>query len=257
LKDNNCKHFWSLVFTLAERDIRVKYAQTFFGLTWMIVQPIISYFMISFFFGKLLRVNQQITDYSLFAYFGMMAWYYFSYIVGYSGISLLQNQDIVQKTNIPKLVLPFSKAFSGLFEFIIWLTVGILIFFIKGNHPDFKFILIPFLIIFNMIAGLSIGLWLSAITIKYRDIYHFIPYVIGISIFITPVLYPVTMVPENIKFIIYLNPMAGIIEGYRFLILNYEMPTYKYLYGLVALLIFFLIGIYYFKRTEKKMADLI
>ena len=249
--------FWSLVFSLAKRDLRIKYVQTYFGIAWVCVQHILGYLLIYFFFGKLLKGSHDIPNYPIFAYCGMMGWYYFSNIVGYSGISLIQNQEIVQKTNIPKLALPISKSISSLFEFLIWIVVLIFLFPITGNYPGFKILLLPVFVLLNLIAGLSIGLWISAFTIKYRDIYHFIPYVVGITIFITPVLYPVNMVPDNLKFIVYINPMAGIIEGYRWIILKSGIPSVKYLYGFVSMIIFFILGLLYFKSVEKKMADII
>ncbi len=249
--------FWSLVFTLAKRDLRIKYVQTYFGFVWITVQPILGYLLISFFFGKLLKVSKDIPDYPIFAYCGMMGWYYFSNIAGFSGISLIQNQDMVQKTNIPKLALPVSKAFSGLFEFFIWIIILFIIMSFSGNYPNFHLIILPFFILLNLIAGLSIGLWVSAFTIKYRDFYHLIPYVVGITIFITPVLYPVGMVPDNLKFIVYLNPMSGVIEGYRWIFLKTGLPIIQYLWGFGALIIFFILGLINFKSVEKKMADII
>jgi lipopolysaccharide transport system permease protein len=254
---NKYNRFWTLVFTFAKRDIKIKYVQTFFGITWVIVQPVLGYLMLSLFFGKLFKASNQIADYSTFAYCGMMAWYYFSFVVSYSGVSLSQNQDLIQKTNIPKLVFPFSKAFSGLFEFCIWLIVIIIILFLKGDFIPLKIIFLPFFVLINLIAGLCVGIWVSAFTIKYRDFFHFIPYVIGIAIFITPVLYPIEMVPQNLKFLVYFNPMAGVIECYRWVILRAGLPSIQFLYGFILLFIFSILGLFYFNKVEKKMADII
>ena len=254
---NKYNRFWTLVFTFAKRDIKIKYVQTFFGIAWIIVQPILGYLLVSLFFGKLLKVSHEMHNYPMFAYCGMMAWYYFSFVVSYSGVSLSQNQDLIQKTNIPKLVLPVSKAFSGLFEFSIWLIVIIVILFINGWYPPFKIFFLPLIVLINLMAGLCIGIWVSAFTVKYRDFYHFIPYVVGIAIFITPVLYPITMVPENLKFMVYLNPMAGVIECYRWILLRAEFPSLNFLYGFALLALFFVLGLFYFKKVEKKMADII
>lgn len=246
-----------LCLTFAARDIRIKYVQTLFGTGWVIVQPTLAYLLISFFFGKLLEVGDELVDYPLFAYCGMMSWYFFTYIAGFSGLSLAQNQDIVQKTNIPKLTLPFSKSLSGLFEFTVWFITLIVIMFIKGMHPGLKVILLPLFVILNMIAGLSIGIWISALSARFRDLFHLIPYIVGASIFVTPVLYPVSLVPQNLTTFIYFNPIAGIIESYRWLILGYGSPSLMFLYGYGLLALVFLSGIFYFRRVEKQMADII
>ncbi|MDD3877287.1 MAG: ABC transporter permease [Bacteroidales bacterium] len=246
----------ALILAFAVRDIRTQYAQTKLGIVWSFIQAITAALIINFFFGILIKIQIQNIPYILYAFPGMMAWYYFSYIVNYSGTSLVQSQHIINKMYFPKLILPLYKTLVGLIEFLIWF-VFFLIMLILYSHPiSVNAVLLPFCILLNIITGLSIAIWLSAITIRYRDVFHIIPYVVGFGIFVTPVFFETAMIPQAYHFLIYFNPMAGVIACYRWCLLDMYLSV-NYLLGIIPVFLLFLSGLYYFRRVEGKIADII
>lgn len=255
----NLKKVWqyrTLIYTFTKRDIRVQYAQTRLGILWGFIQAFTAAFILNFFFGILLKVPTGNIPYIVFAFPGMIAWYYFSWIISYSGTSLLQSQHIIKKIYFPKLILPFYKTLAGLFEFAIWFLVFLLIALYYGFPLSARLLLLPFPVLLNMITGLSVAVWLAAITVRYRDALLIIPFVIGFGIFVTPVFFVTTMIPLDYQYLIYLNPMAGVIALYRWCLLGSSFSVY-YLLGIIPTLLLFVSGLFYFRRVESVMADLI
>lgn len=255
----NLKKVWqyrALLFTFTKRDIKVQYAQTRLGILWSFIQAVTAAVIIHVFFGMLLKIDIPGAPYIVYAFPGMMAWYFFSFIVSSSGTSLMQSQHIIKKIYFPKLILPIYKSFTGLIEFLIWfiLYLFLLLYFRHPLSP--KVLLLPFGIFLNMIVGLSIGIWLSALTVRYRDAFHIIPYLIGFGVFVTPVFYESAMVPAAFHFLIYLNPMAGVIAFYRWCLLDMDISVY-YLLGIIPAVLIFIFGLFYFRKVEGTMADLI
>ena len=189
------------VFTI--RDIKVQYTQTRLGILWSLVQAIAAALIANFFFGKLGGFSSGDVPYLVFAYPGIIAWYYFSYIVTYSGTSLMQSQHIIKKVFFPKLILPFYKSIVGLVEFASWFIVyaGIVIYY--SHSFSINIIALPLALLCNMIVGLSVGIWLSAITVRYRDAMLIIPFLIGFGILLTPVFFDTIMIPSQYHFFIY------------------------------------------------------
>ncbi len=247
----------ALVFVFARRDLKVQYSQTFMGILWSLLQPLTGLLIFSFFFSYVIKVDTGGIPYPLFAFSGMISWYFFSALMAQSGTSLMQSQYLIRKIYFPKLVLPVSKALSCFAEFGISLALLFAIMLATGYLPGVRLLLLPVFILLNLLTGLTVGLWLSALTIRYRDFHHIIPYLLNFGIWLTPVFYPVTLLPEKIKFLIYFNPMAGVIAGFRWSLLGGEAPSvhYTYAFGLVVLLFFG--GLYYFRRMETKIADLV
>ena len=168
----------------------------------------------------------------------------------------MQSQQIIKKIYFPKLILPIYKSFAGLIEFIIWFIFYLLILIYFRFPLSIKTLMLPFGILLNMIVGLSIGIWLSALTVRFRDAFHIIPYLIGFGVFITPVFYESAMVPSAFHFFIYLNPMAGVIAFYRWCLLDMEISVF-YLLGIIPAFLMFILGLFYFRRVEGVMADII
>lgn len=244
------------MIAFAGRDIRTQYAQTKLGIVWSFIQAITAALIINLFFGLLINMQIPGIPYIIYAFPGMMAWYYFSYIVSNSGTSLTQSQHIIKKIYFPKLILPLYKTIVGLVEFLIWFVLYIIILIIFQQPFSFMFLLLPVGIFMNIITGLSIAIWLSALTVRYRDVFHIIPYLVGFGIFITPVFYGTTMIPSNYSFLIYLNPMAGVIAYYRWCLLDMDFSLY-YLLGLIPTFLLFFSGLFYFRKVEGIMADVI
>lgn len=245
----------ALMRTFAVRDVKAKYAQTYLGIAWSLVQAIVGLGLITFFFDYLLKIDTGKVPYPLFAFPGMIAWYYFSFIIGYSGSSLIQSRHLIQKLNFPKIILPLAYALVGLVDFIIWTGLLILLMLILHQPITLNILAMPVFVLLTLITGLSISIWLSALTIRFRDLLIIIPYIIGFGIFATPVFFPGTMVPESYSWLLYLNPMAGIISGLRWSFLNTEPPAVEYFFGLVPILILFISGLDYFRRMEIRMVD--
>jgi lipopolysaccharide transport system permease protein len=246
----------SLLVNFTIRDIKAHYAQTRVGIIWSFIQALTAAIVIQVFFGVLLKISIPGVPYIIYAFPGMIAWYLFSFIIGNSGTSLMQSQHIIRKIYFPKLILPIYKTLVGLIEFLIWfvLFLFLLIYFHYPLH--LRAFLLPLGIFLNMIVGLSIGIWLSALTIRYRDAFHIIPYLVGFGVFVTPVFYESTMVPSNFHFLIFLNPMAGIIAFYRWCLLDMDLSL-NYLFGIIPAISMFLFGLFYFRKVEGTMADLI
>jgi lipopolysaccharide transport system permease protein len=247
--------FRSLVLTLALRDLKVKYTQTFLGIIWVVVQPLTGLLIFSFFFDKLIKVNTGGIPYPLFAFSGLLSWTFFSAIISNAGTSLLESQDLIRKISFPTLVLPLAKVLVDLVD----LAIGILLLFgvmvILGRFPGWPIVFLPVMILFNIGVGLSVAIWLSALTIRYRDFRHIIPYLINFGIWLTPVFFPDTLIPTAYRWILYLNPMAATIAGLRWSLVGAPLPPPDYFVS--ALLIFFLLltGLYFFIKIESDVSD--
>ncbi|MBP7077606.1 MAG: ABC transporter permease [Bacteroidales bacterium] len=258
-KQLRLKKVWqyrSLILAFVTRDIKSQYAQTRLGIAWSFIQAITAALVINLFFGVLIRIDTGEVPYILYAFPGMMAWYYFSYIINQSGTSLVQSQHIIKKIYFPKLILPIYKTTVGLVEHLIWLVVFFALMLLYGFPVGLNLVVLPFFIFLNIIAGLSVALWLSALTVRYRDATHIIPFLIGFGVFVTPVFYKTAMIPAAYSYLIYFNPMAGVIAGYRWCLLG-TPPEIQYLYGLIPVIVLLVSGLYYFRRIEGIMADVI
>ncbi len=253
------KLFWkyrNLLFAFTKRDIKTQYAQTKLGIVWSLIQAATAAFIINLFFGKLVNINIPETEYILYAFPGMIGWYFFSFIVNSSGTSLLHSQHIIKKIYFPKIILPVYKSFVALIEFGIWFILYVVLLIYYSEPIKLNILILPIVIILNIITGLSIAIWLSALTVRFRDIFHIIPFIIGFGVFVTPVFYETGMVPEQYHSLIFINPMAGIIALYRWCFLDIYISPY-YLLGTIPVILLFISGLFYFKKVESIMSDVI
>jgi len=249
--------FRSILYTLAKRDVKAKYTQTVLGILWSVIQPLTGLLIFTIFFDKLIKVDTNNIPYPLFAFSGMVAWYFYTFIVNQGGTSLVDSQYLLKKIYFPRLILPLSKVLVGLVDFGISVILLIILMIFLGGMPSFLILLFPVFLLLAVLTGLSIAIWLSALTIRYRDLQHIIPYLINFSIWLTPVFYPSTLVPESYHFILYLNPMAGIIAGFRWCLLGDLIPSINYLWGILPVIFIFISGIYYFIKIEREIVDII
>jgi lipopolysaccharide transport system permease protein len=247
----------SLIFTFAKRDLKIKYAQTFFGVFWVVLQPIPSVIIFTFFFGKLIKVDTGILPYSIFALVGMMAWNYFIGLYSEIGNSMMESQHILKKIYFPKIILPLSKILSVGADFFISLFVVIAAALLYGIFPGFSIVFFPLFVILNIIIAFTIGIWMSALTFRYRDFQHVVPYVINFSIWLTPVFYPATILPPRFADLMYLNPMAFVLAGYRFALTGDKIPSPQFLISIIPVFIFLLAGLLYFRTVEDKIAEVV
>lgn len=250
-----------LFLILAYRDLRVRYAQTFLGLAWAVLQPLATLTIFTLVFGKGLKVDTGGVPYPLFAISGMAAWTYFSFVLSQSGNSIISSQDMVKKIYFPRLVIPLSKAVVGLVDFGIAIFFLIILMIYYQFVPSANIIFLPIFVLLILVSSLAVGVWLSALTIRYRDFQHVVPFMVQFGLYATPVGYPPEMIMDNLPnwatSIYYLNPVAGIIEGIRWSLLGGAAPSvYSYI-SFAVVLILFISGLFYFKKVEKVMADIV
>ena len=246
-----------LFYILAYRDLRVRYAQTFLGFLWAILQPVATLIILFFVFGKALKVDTGDIPYPVFALAGLSMWTYFSFVLNQSGQSVIGAQEMIKKIFFPRLVIPLSKAVVGFVDFGITLIFLIVMMIVYGITPSANVFFAPIFILLNILAALSVGIWLSALTIRYRDFQHVIPFMVQFGLYATPVAYPATFVPEKYQFIYNLNPMAGVISGFRWCLFGGEYPGQDIYLAAGIIVILFISSLYYFKSVEDVMADIV
>ncbi len=248
------KSLWKyrrMIFIFAHQEIKITYAQTRFGLLWLILKPILILILFTFVFGRIIKIY----PYALFAFSGLFAWNYFSFLVGIGSSALITNQSIIRKIYFPKMVLPLAKVLVGLVEAAVSLVILIALMAIYDFPFTSRLLSLPLLLLLNIITGLGIVLWLNALNLRYRDLNQFIPYFVGFLIWLTPVFYPSTLVPDQYSFFLYANPMAGIVELYRWAIMSDVFPSARYLFALAEVIVIFITGMVIFIRMEDNMAD--
>ena len=247
-----------LLYFMVWRDLKVRYKQTLLGLAWAVIQPLMTTLIFFLLFGKLAKMPSEGFPYPLFTYLGMMAWTYFAGSMTYASNSLVNNSALISKVYFPRLILPISGVFSLLPDFIIASAVGIGMMFYFNITPTWSILLWPVLTIPMILVVLGISLILSALNVRYRDIKYVIPFLIQSWLFMTPVIYPTSIIPERFRFLILLNPMTGIIDAFRATALpgkELEIIPLGISLG-IGLLVFF-IGLTIFNRAEREFADII
>ncbi|MBD0255440.1 MAG: ABC transporter permease [Cytophagales bacterium] len=246
-----------LFFILAYRDLRVRYAQTFLGVLWAVIQPLCTLLIFTLVFGRAMRVDTGGVPYPVFAMCGMSAWAYFAFVMNQAGNSIINAQGMLQKIYFPRLIIPLSKAMVGFVDFVIsfLFVLGLALWF--GVSLSANIVFLPVFILLTLITALGVGIWLSALTIRYRDFQHIVPFLVQIGLYATPIAYPSSLIPEDFQLLVHLNPMAGVVEGFRWSMLGAEAPhPYAYLSFGLTLVIFFT-GLLYFRKVERVMADIV
>ena len=257
----NLRELWAyreLLYFFTWRDLKVRYKQTLFGFAWAIIQPVFMMIIFSLFFGTLAKIPSEGIPYPLFSYAAVLPWTLFAEGLSRSSNSLVQDANLLQKVYFPRLLMPLSGVLSPVVDFAIAFIVliGLMLYF--GYYPSvMMFLILPFLLLELMLAT-GIGMWLSAINVEYRDVRYAIPFLIQLGLFASPVVYPVTFVPERFQ-VVYglLNPMAGIIEGFRWAILGTKPPSYLLIASVAIIIVILISGAFYFRRRERAFADVV
>lgn len=256
----NIRELWKyheLFYIFAWRDIKVRYKQTVIGILWAIIQPFMLMVVFSIFFGSLAKIPSNGVPYPIFVFSGLLFWNYFSSALTSASDSLAANENIIKKIYFPRLVLPLSQTITPLidFGFALIVYIGMLIFF-HYTPTLIGIILFPILIFLSFLSAAGLGIFLSAINVRFRDIRYALPFVIQIMLFLTPVIYPTSLVGPKYQWLLALNPMTGIIEAARSGILGDKpIDFHLLLISAVISVILFLVGIFYFRRTERIFAD--
>ena len=260
--DINFREIWQfreLMLAFSWRDIKVRYKQTYLGVAWAILQPFLMMIIFSFFFGRLIQVSSDGAPYPIFVYCGLLFWNYFSQALTNASNSLVNSSSMIQKVFFPRLILPISSAVTPLidygFSFVVF--IGLLIYF-HFVPTLLGLVLIPLLLLISFLCSTGIGLFFASANVKYRDVRFILPFFIQLLMYLTPVIYPVSIIPEKLRWIIYLNPMSGVITAARSSFLGTAAIDWISLlisFGMST--VFLLGGIYYFKKTERFFADII
>jgi lipopolysaccharide transport system permease protein len=247
-----------LLYFLTLRDIKIRYKQTVLGAAWAIIQPVFMMVVFSLFFGKLAKVDSDGIPYPVFAFCALLPWQLFAHAVSESSNSLVGNQNLINKVYFPRLVIPLSAVLSGLLDFLVAFVVLVGLMFWYGIVPGWRIITVPVFILFAMCTALAVGLWLSALSVQYRDVRYVIGFLVQIWLFATPVAYASRIIPERWRAVYALNPMAGVVEGFRWALLGKSSSLSSMLWvSVVVVLITLLGGLYYFRRMEQEFADIV
>lgn len=254
------KELWfyrELLFFLSWRDIKIRYQQTVLGFSWAILQPFMTMVVFSLFFGKLGKIPSEGLPYPIFNYTALLPWTFFEQAITNSTNSLVANSNMVTKVYFPRLFVPISSVLSGLVDFAIafLVLIGMMLFY--KVTPTSGIFLLPVFMLLAFITAMGVSLWMSALNVKYRDVRFVVPFLTRFWFFATPVTYPSTLLSEPWRTLYGLNPMVGVVEGFRWALLGTDPPqTMIYLSAVVAVVIL-LTGLLYFNRTEKTFADVI
>lgn len=246
-----------LLFSLAWRDIRIKYAQTYIGLTWAFINPIFNLLILSFVFGKVAQVETNGVPHILFTIIGLSAWTYFSTLLNEAGTSIVGAQNMIKKIYFPRLVIPLSKAISGLVDFFITLLCLLFIMAYYQYYPSENVIWLALFLMLAILSGLAGGILISTLSARYRDFSFVVPMISRIGLFATPVAYSASSVSEQYKLLYFLNPMAGIVEGFGWSLIGSSSPEPYMFISIGIMLSLLIIGIVYFVRVDRVMADIL
>ncbi len=251
-----------LLYFLVWRDLKVRYKQTLLGVAWIVLQPVVSMVVFSVLFGGLLQVPSGGVPYPIFAYSALLPWNYFSSSLSRASTSLVGSAHLITKVYFPRLIIPISGVVAGLVDFCIafLVLIGLMVFYSIAPTPAVA--LLPGFLLLAMVTALGFGLWLSALNVRYRDINYLVPFLVQIWMYLTPVIYASTLIPERFRFLLALNPMTGVVEGFRWALLGAHLedaaaPGGLFVVSIVIALLVLASGLVFFRNTEKTFADIV
>lgn len=246
-----------LLYFLVWRDIKVRYKQTVLGAAWAIIQPLVTMIIFTYFFGKLARVPTDGVPYPIFFYTGLLLWTFFSNGVTNGANSLIGNSNLITKVYFPRLIIPSAAVGAGLLDFAIAsiLLIGLLIYY--GFSPVLSYLMVLPLVLLTTLFALGVGIWLSALNVKYRDIRYALPFTIQIWMFLSPIIYPSSLVPQEWRWVLSLNPLTGLVESFRAALFGRPLPWLALAYSAAFTLIMLVYASYNFRRMERTFAEFI
>ena len=260
------RHYWrdlwryrELFYFLAWRDILVRYKQTAIGLAWTLIRPLLTMIIFVFVFGKLAKLPSNDVPYPILVFAALLPWQFFANAFIEAGNSLIGNANMISKVYFPRLVVPASAVIVSFVDFLISgiILVGLMLWY--GLAPDWRILTLPLFILIAFAAAMGAGLWTAALNVKYRDFRYIIPFVVQFGLYVSPVGFSSTIVPEQWRLLYSINPMVGVIDGFRWAILGGNTQFYwpGFLLSILLVLVILITGIVYFRKTEKTFADII
>lgn len=254
------KELWAyreLLWVLTLRDIKVRYKQTVLGFAWAIIQPVMTMIVFSIFFGGLAKMPSDGYPYPVFVYAALLPWTFFANAISNSAGSLIGSSQLVSKVYFPRLIIPLASIGSWLIDFAIAAFILLILMLIYGVSWSLNLLAAPLLIVAVIFTALGVGTFISALNVAYRDFRYVVPFMVQLWMYITPVVYPASLVPERWQWLYYLNPMAGLIEGFRAVFLGKAFDFAALGLSFAVAVLLFIIGVAYFERVERRFADII
>lgn len=258
LKLRELWEYRELIYFLVWRDVKVRYKQTVLGALWAIIQPLFSMVVFTVVFGRLAKMPSDGIPYPLFSYSALLPWNYFAQGLSSSSDSLVGSANLIRKVYFPRLVIPIAAVCGGVVDFLIAFSVLLLMMAWFGVAPTANVVWLPLFLMLALVTALGVGLWLSALNVQYRDVRYTVPFLVQFWMYTTPIVYPSSLLPEPWKTLYGLNPMAGVVEGFRWALLGVKTPPGPML-GLsaAAAALLLISGAYFFRRMEKNFADIV
>jgi lipopolysaccharide transport system permease protein len=255
------KELWEyreLLYFLTWRDLKVRYKQTVLGAAWAIIQPFFTMVVFSLFFGKLAKVPSDGIPYPIFAYTALVPWTFFASGLNNSSNSLVGSANLIKKVYFPRLVIPISSVIAGGLDFVLAFIVLIGMMLVYGIYPTFNIVWLPFLLLLTFVASLGVGLWFSALNVQFRDVSYIVPFLVQFWLFATPIAYPSSLLAEPWRTLYGINPMVGVVEGFRWALLGTDTaPSLIIIVSSLVALTLLVGGAFYFRRMEKTFADIV
>jgi lipopolysaccharide transport system permease protein len=251
-------HYRELLFFLALRDIKLRYKQTALGIAWAVIQPLFTMLVFAIFFGQLGRIPSDGKPYALFVLVALVPWQLFMYALTQSSNSLVNEQRLITKVYFPRLIVPVASVLAGVVDFLVALGLVVIGMAVFEVAPTWTIIALPAFFAFAILSALAVGLWLSALNVQYRDVRYTIPFLTQFWMFLTPIVYPASMVPEKYRLWFGLNPMSGVVEGFRWALLGTTAPDWGLMaVSAVVMALTLMGGVLYFKRMERTFSDVV
>jgi len=257
----NFKEMWryrELIYFLTWRDIKVRYKQAVLGIAWAVLQPLLTTMIFTVIFGNLLKTPSQDIPYPLFTLTALLPWQLFATALQRSSISLVGNANLITKIYFPRLAIPLSSVMAALVDFSVSFVVLLGVMMHYRYWPGWNILWLPVIILLALLTALSVGLWLSALNVQYRDIQHMVPFIVQVWMYASPIVYSINTIPEGIwRWLYGLNPMVGVIQGFRWAMLGGDPPDITMAFSVGMVLILLTSGLFYFRRMEKTFADIV
>lgn len=250
-------NYRELLTSFTMRDIKIRYKQTALGFLWAIIQPLFMMVIFTIIFGGFAKIPSEGIPYPLFSFAALLPWMLFSEGLTRSTMSMVANANIMTKVYFPRLIMPISGILSPLVDFAVSISILVLMMAYYGFVPTINVVFLPLFILLALATSLGIGLWLSALNVKYRDFQYTVPFIIQLWMYASPVVYPASMIPEAIRPLYGLNPMAGVIEGFRWALLGTEIPSTMIFVSVGVVVVLLVSGMFYFRRMEQYYADIV
>ena len=247
-----------LLYFLVWRDVKVRYKQTAIGITWVLLQPLLTMAIFTIIFGYFAKLPSDGLPYSIFAYAALLPWTYFSEAVSRSGQSLVNDANLLRKIYFPRLIIPLAAILAPLVDFCLSFVLFLCLMAWYGIVPTWGIFALPFLLLIALLTALAMGLWLAALNVRYRDVRHAIPFLLQFLMYASPVAYALSVVPEQWRALYSLNPVVGVIEGFRWGLLGKANPDfYAMIVSAVGVLVILIGGLLFFKQMERTFADVV